>query len=369
MHTTHTRSAALALVLAAVSGGSIAQADIFDDILSIATAARDRATQARDNAATARDRATQARDNAATARDNAAAARDNAATAVANAAAARDTAVQVRDELIESAGALTASVRAFVDEAAADLEQEVEDELAGRDEFLNGGLANSFRQSLLAMVASSETLINTLNDACGAAGAHVDFTREMVLINAMPDRLLFPLYRAMVHEAPGMLEWFEDLLARAAADVQLIGGLLTEDSEPIQGNLLDQEEHDCAYVLDHLAEIRGATSDLNKFSMAARGLGAVLKGAGTTEIEKNGALWGWAGGSIKNNHVKKLGILIDGLGTGVGGLTGYVSGKTRYCAAIGIEVEARERDFEIMANQEKILRALGVQSPTSRTRP
>lgn len=349
------RTASLGLVIAAVSVGSTARADILQDILSITTAARDRATQARDNAAAARDRATQAR--------------DNAATAITTAAAARDTAIEMRNEMLQSATALATGVRDFVDEAVADLEQDVADELAGRDEFVNGGGAPAFRQELLVLLERLETLVNALNLACGGPEAGVDFTREMMIINAAPDRLLYPSYRAMVAETPGMLEWFSDLLDRAAMDILVIEGMLTETSEPVDGDLLDQEEHDCSYVLANLADIRAATSDLTRFALAARGFGAVLKAAGTTEIEKNGALWGWAGGSIKNNRVKKLGVLVDGLGTAVSGLTGYVSVKTRYCAAVGIEVEARDRDLEILANQNRILKLLEAHTPTTRPRP
>src|SRR5688572_3033474 len=99
-----------------------ARADILEDILGIATAARDRATEARNNAANARDRATEARNNAATARDNAAAARDTAMTA-------RDTAIEMRDNMRAGLDALSSNVQAAIDEAIEDLQQDLADEL------------------------------------------------------------------------------------------------------------------------------------------------------------------------------------------------------------------------------------------------
>lgn len=353
MRTTLVRTAGGFMALALLGAVPPAKADILDDILGITTAARDRATEARNNAASARDRATEAR-------NNAAAARDTAITA-------RDTAIEMRDTMRSGIDALAAGVRTMIDEAADDLEQDISDEMAGRDAFVNGGGAETFRQQLLELISNSETFLNALNSAAGGQSARADFAREAAMIDALPARTLYPLHRALVAEAPGVLEWFNELLARASDDILVIEGLLTESSEVVDGDLLDQELSDCSYVLDHLAEIRQATGDLTKFALAARGFGTLLKAAGTTEIHKTGAVWGWVGVSLKNNRVKKLGVMVDGMGTVVSGLTSYVSTKTRYCAAIGVEGEAREREREILLNQRKILDLL--QSPSIGRRP
>lgn len=348
------------LVMAVLTITPSAPADILNDILDIATAARDRATEARNNAANARDRATEARNNAATARDNAAAARDTAVTA-------RDTAIEMRDNMRAGVEALSSNVQAAIDEAIEDLQQDVADELDGRDAFVQGGSGEAFRQQLIALLENSEALLNALNTAAGMPEARADFGREAALINAVPVRLLYPLYRALVAEAPGVLASFNELLHRAAADVQIVAALLLNSTGPIEGDLLDNELHACAYALDNLVELRRAASDLTKFAIGARVVGALLKAAGTTELHKSAAVWGWVGLSIKNSRVKKLGELIDGAGGVVNSLSGYVSAKTSYCAAIGIEGEARDRDREILANQRTILRYLRLQ--TTGTQP
>lgn len=341
-------AAAFATVLIGVSA---APADILSDILGVSTAARDRATEARNNAANARDRATEARNYALTARDNAAAARDTATTA-------RDTVIEMRENMRAGLDALSGTIEAAINEAIDDLEREVADEMAGRDAFVNGGGGETFRQQLVALLQNTEALLNVLNAASGMPQVQVSLSRETTLIQAIPLRTLYPAYRTMAADSPGLLDQFNTLLARAVADVQIIADLLMDSPDPIEGDLLDQELNACGFVLDHLTDIRRATSDLTKFAMAARGLGTLLKAAGTTEIHKSGAVWGWVGVSIKNNRVKKLGVFLDGIGGVVSGLTSYVSTKTRYCAAVGIEGEAREQRQQILANQAEILRYL-----------
>lgn len=343
-----------ALVTAGVLLAPVAQADILDDIMSVTTAARDRATQARDNAASARDRATEARGYALTARDNAANARDFALTARDNAAAARDTALQMRDNMLAGFELLTANMEAAIQEAVEDLAAELNDEVAGRDAFIQGGLAGPFRDGLIALLGNMAGLMNALGELGGLPGATFDFSRSITILELLPDRALYPLYRALSVETHivGLGERgtsFDALVAGARADLEIIAGMLTYSPETVPGNVLDQELSDCAYVTENLAAIRQAASNLSKFSLAARGVGTMLKMLGETQVQKKVSVWGWAGVVVKNSWVKKIGIALDGMGSAVGSLSSSVSDRTQYCAAIAIENESRQRELEIIA--------------------
>ena len=54
------------------------------------------------------------------------------------------------------------------------------------------------------------------------------------------------------------------------------------------------------------------------------------------------------GVSVVNNKPKKFGVLLQGVGAGLSGLSDAVSTKVRYCALVGIQAEARARDQEIL---------------------
>ncbi|MBK8913175.1 MAG: hypothetical protein IPM64_01005 [Phycisphaerales bacterium] len=346
-----TRWAGFALT-AALLTPVFAQADILDDIFSIATAARDRATEARNNAAHARDRATEAR-------NNAAAARDTAITA-------RDTAIEMRDAMRAGLDGLSVTIQDAIEEAVEDLEREIADERAGRDAFVNGTAGETFREQLVGLLLNSESLLNGLNSISGMQAAQINLQQEAGLISALPVRSLYPVYRTTSAQSPAMLPQFNALLSGAADDLEVIRGLLLNSPSAVEGDLVDKELNECAYVLEHIDELRRASGNLSKFSLAAKTLGAILVAAGTTEIHKNGAVWGWVGVSIKNNRVKKIGLLIEGIGDGVSGLVSDVNTRIRTCAAVGIAAEARERELTIIENQKLILKHLKAQQPDYR---
>lgn len=317
-----------------------ARGDILDDILSIVTAARDRATEARNNAASARDRATEARNNAAT---------------------ARDTAIEIRDTMQDGILTLSAEVRNAIDEAVDELQQGLAEEFEGRDAFEAGGQAESFRQNLLGLIQDVQTLMNRLFDINGLPTTRVDFSLQLSLIQALPAKALYPMYRTCAVEtnlfAPSGIR---DALQRAIADIEIIAVALDEPETPEEGALLDKELAVCAPVLDNLSEIRQACADLSKCGSAVKSLGGLFSALGTTEIHKTGAVWGWAGVSLKNNRLKKIGGLLEGIGGAIGDASTKVNVRVRHCVLVGISAETRAREDEILANQRFIMKRLKI---------
>ncbi|MCC6361130.1 MAG: hypothetical protein IT450_20505 [Phycisphaerales bacterium] len=345
MRMTLYRLATGACLLALFSSGPAARADILDDILSLATAARDRATEARNNAASARDRAIEARNNAAT---------------------ARDTAIQIRDTIQEGVLTLSGDVRDAIDEAIDDLQQGLAEEIEGRDAFVNGGEAEPFRQNVVGLIRDMQTLLNTLFDLSDLPTTRVDFSLQVTILEALPARSLYPMYRTFAVET----RMFEPdgmpaAIQRAIADLEAIRIALDEPEMPEEGEYLDRELAVCTPILDELERIRQAMADLGKFSLATGLIGSILDAAGTTELHKTGAVGGWAGVSLKNNRLKKFGAIFQGLSKAIDGITSKVNVKIRHCMLIGIASEARDRDLQILANQELIMKHLKI-LPTNR---
>lgn len=338
MRTTLYRLATGACLLALFSSGPAARADILDDILSLATAARDRATEARNNAASARDRAIEARNNAAT---------------------ARDTAIQIRDTIQEGVLTLSGEVRDAIDEAIDDLQQGLAEEIEGRDAFVNGGEAEPFRQNVVGLIRDMQTLLNTLFDLSDLPTTRVDFSLQVTILEALPARSLYPMYRTFAVET----RMFEPdgmpaAIQRAIADLEAIRIALDEPEMQEEGEYLDRELAVCTPILNELEGIRQAMADLGKFSLATGLIGSILDAAGTTELHKTGAVGGWAGVSLKNNRPKKFGAIFQGLSKAIDGITSKVNVKIRHCMLIGIASEARDRDLQILANQELIMKHL-----------
>ncbi len=349
----------VAVVAVAGLGTPPAHADILDDILGIATAARDRATQARDNAANARDRATEARNYAQTARDNAANARDNAASARDSAITARDTAIDMRNNMQAGLSALSANILNAIDEAMEDLEADIQNELEGRDAFVNGGQAEPFRQNLIHLFQSTATLLNTEYDLAGMSGAHVDFSNLISVIQALPARGLYPMFRATSVETNlfgggGLTAQMDSTVANLQIVAPILQRLNCDEEAPI----LDQEVCECSLVLDHLSAIKHASSGLRLASSALTLVGRYLEAHGETHIHKQGALWGWAGVSIEENTKKKVGIFFEGAGESVHIVGEFVETRINHCTSVAIALEARERELKILANQEDILNHL-----------
>lgn len=305
------------------------QADILDDILALATAARDRATEARDRATQARDRATQARDNA---------------------AAARDTAIEMRDNMRVGFDALTVEMQTAIDEAIAALQRGIQQELAGRDDFLASGAAEPFRQNLILLLQRSETVINKLFDIAGAENMAVDFSRAISVIESLPETALYPLYRVLAVE----LNLFEeggllDRLDQAVVQLELICEALNSENRTREHTgWLDGELAVCSFWLEHHADIKFTVRELNKLAGLLKLVGVILNTAGQTNIEGEGAVWGWVGVHLKSDPKKSFGTTLEGVADFMFKVTGYASSRLDYCAGVAIQDEARQRDIEIM---------------------
>lgn len=327
---------AFALGLATLFTLPQSRAGLLEDILAMATAARDRAIEARNNAANARDRATEARNNA---------------------AAARDTAVEIRETMRAGLSALSNEVQDAIEEAIVDLQREIQEEMDGRDAYVQSGAAEPFRQDLITMLHRVEALINALYDLVRLEETEVDFSRFVTAIEALPAPALYPLYRALVVElnlfqAGGLL----DQLDQAVSDVQLVAMLFVEPAGAGDGEFLDGELLSCTAVIENYAALKKAATGLTLLGGSLKLTGTVLKAAGQTSIKKSGAVWGWVGVTIENNRTMKVGIALSGAADFLSAVSGAIGTQLRHCAGVAIQDEARARDLLILENQAEILK-------------
>ncbi len=304
------------------------KADILDDILGITTAARDRATQARDRATEARDRATAARDNA----------------------------LEIRTTVEAGLQTVRDNVRALILESIDDLGDEVNDFLEGRQDFLADGgcsvaVCQPFRGDLVSFLQKTETLANCVLDLAQLEAMHFDLSREIAIVQAVPGRLLFPLYVALSGEMnpfeSGLIQRLQEMIDALLVLKEILAEPSIRGSDHSKGDPIIESELvvECGSVLTdpQTGEIGpGGPARARHNAKVVQGGGVALKllanaliAAGETRvIDKEVQLHGYVGFNIKSNKKKKAGQLLNGIADAVLAYPGSVDAKVRHCTTM-----------------------------------
>lgn len=325
--------------LVALLSGAQARAQTLNDIWDVAQQARDRATQARD-------RATQARDGV-------------------NAVRARiDTAVAT----------FTSTIQNFVNESVDDLRREIDAELEGRAEFVgNAAACAQFRSRMVLMLTDLESISNSiLRTSQCTQGLQANYSREITLIQELPCRLLYPLYRLLEDELHLFDSNLLECLRQTAADLELAAEFFAEDLQNLVGTddtvldaraLLQSQMDKCAWTLERVSRLQRAASSLSGLSIALKIVGKGFMAAGETHFTGEAQIHGYVGGSIQNNRKKKIGEALGGLSDALKGVSDFLTNKTRFAITLSTQnlilttMEANQK--KILDNQDRILAALG----------
>jgi len=323
---TSSRAPAIALGLALIFIAH-AKADILDDILGATTAARDRATQARDRATEARDRAT----------------------------AARDSANEIRDHVREGVAALTDEVQTLISEAVEDLQQIAADELEGRDAFLTDGgcsmaVCEPFRENLVSLLRNIEALVNTVLSILEMEDLQFDFEREITVINLLPGRALFPLFRVLAVESnllgsdtrgSGFLGQLSDAVAKLMVLKEALEDKICgEDPKGEPKTLLESEVRKCRCVMDNAANVEVAAKRVKLTGLALKLVGKGLSAKGeTTAGGINPGIHGYINLTIKDNKKKAWGERLDGLSDILSKIAEAADDKLRDCLNFSTQAE------------------------------
>jgi len=325
--------------------GTQARADILDDIWSVVQQARDRATQARDRATQARDRATEARDGV----------------------------TAVRGRIETAVATFTTTVQNFVTESVDDLKRDIDAELQGRSDFVgNAAACAQFRGRIVLMLTDLENISNSIlgTSAC-TQGLQVDFSREVNLIQELPCRLLFPLYRLLEVELHLFNSDLLECLRETANDLTLAAEFFAEDLQNGGADdvvldargLLESQMIKNAWTLERVTRLQKVASRLSGLSIALKIIGKGFMAAGETHFTGEAQIHGYVGGSIQNNRKKKIGEALGGVSDALKGVSDFLNNKTRFAITLSTQnlilttMEANQK--KILDNQDRILAALG----------
>lgn len=324
------------LLLAILPMAGTASADVLDDISGWVQDARDYAKQARDRAKEAKDRATEARDKA----------------------------EEVRATIETAVSTLSDSMRDAIAEAAEDIKGMLDEEMQGRQAFLNGAQPEAFRRDLVSFLEQGEDLLTHLAAAYPGAGAEVSFAKEIEIVENLPARGLWPLHRAL-STVDFLNSGLIDQLKDANAGLELVVPLLGEDdgaggsvSSRGAGALnFELERQDAMFIYENVQRVSEATTAIKRTALALKGIGTILQMIGQRGVfdDLKVQIHGYVGKAIKNNGKMKLGIFCSGVGDALGEVASSVTAKTRHAMIIGAIAELRDNDETILANQEAIL--------------
>lgn len=325
---------ALSLLL----GGTQTRADILDDIWSVVQQARDRATQARD-------RATQARDGV----------------------------TAVRTRIDTAVATFSTTIQSFVNESVEDLTREINAELQGRAAFVNNAAeCSQFRGRIVQMLTEVEATSNAiLRTSPCVQGLQVDFSREITLVQELPCRLLYPLYRLLDIELHLFDSDLLDCLRQAANDLTLAAEFFAEDLQSAGTDdmvldargLLNSQMAKNAWTLERVTRLQKAASSLSGLSIVLKIIGKGLVAGGETQFNGEAQIHGYVGGSIQNNRKKKFGEAMVGISDAIKGVSDFLTNKTRFAITLSTQhlilttMEANQK--KILDNQDRILAALG----------
>jgi len=253
---------------------------------------------------------------------------------------ARDAAQETRDAVREGRERITTQVRETISDAVDDVTQIIEDERAGRDAFLPGGVCGtqciSFRNDLLTLVENMET---TANGIVGITSLSVDleFQNTKDLINNLPGRALFPLYRLVVAE--------NNILNSLSTVMGTVGDNLS---------ILDVDQ--CDAILSNPETFSAATKSVNAAAISFKIVGKFLDARGETSLtEGDVGIHGYVHITVKTNQVKKVGSLLTGVSDSLRAAASFASGKQRFCTILASNDNVLMGQQVIIDRQELIL--------------
>lgn len=293
-------------------------------------------------------RSTQARDYAADARDNA--------------ANARDSAFEIRDTIRTALATLSTQMRQVIAEAVQDATTIIQEELAGRDAFINGSECPAFRQKLVALLQRLEALMNALAVlASPNAPLSVSFQTEIQIVQAAPCRALFPLYRVLT-AIDFVNQNLIDSLGQATSGIVQVTPAFRDDDLPLPSGTSSPLDYEMSLrsnqsILAAPGAFRATAGVLRGLSVQLEAIGMFLQFMGQRGVfkELEVQIHGYVGTAIKNDPTTKTGLVFSGIGTALGQISAAVTVKVRHAMVIGSMSELRDNQLTILTNQQTIL--------------
>ena len=227
-----------------------------------------------------------------------------------------------------------------------------------------------FRANLVSMIQTIQDLSNDLLafHPLEKVDIQLDDPGLIDVINAMPGRALYPMYRLMTK-----LKFFEsgvlDQMKETRANLATLYPVIYEtDGILPAGSLINNQpaavlsnRFDCTWIVDNKDTIKIAAHSVEGFGVVCRGTGLICDALSKTVIngsEGDIGISGWVDAVIKQDNYHFAGKILGGFGAILIATGTTAINKVRFC-----EIEVRQEQIldnqgQIINNQNTIIRML-----------
>ena len=248
---------------------------------------------------------------------------------------------QVRDGV----GAVSSDTRTIIEEVIADIQLTIAAELEGRDEFVANDAA-AFRAELVGLIDDMEILMNLLGDLSeNLSPITIDLERIRGIIEALPDRALYPLHRIFETLNANLSE--DPLNSTTAIQFRVY---LTEAISMIQVLLpavKTKVEQRNQIILQNMKELKTAASVLGGTSSVLQLVGKILEAAGKAfEFSKDVGIHGYVHITVTNNWLGYMGKGLEAIATVASKTSEFISKKIEELTSLRFQIEPQLIDSE-----------------------
>ena len=266
---------------------------------------------------------------------------------------------------------MISDVRVILDEALAAQQDGVQDFLMGGNCVANDGTpCGMFRADLLYFLETIENINNQLLAMHDIPSLDIQIEDPGLanLLNKIPGRILFPLYKVMsrtklmdpafisaLEEVPAHLENAKMVLLQDTSESPVASTSYAFNSTSSLAVSVPGASNTCLIIQDRPLAFNVASNFLTGVGILNRIIGAVLEAMGETFIggpaEVDAGIHGYVHGTIKTSTLGTMGKIASGVGGVMQAIGGSISGKITFC---GIEL----RQVDILRGQKEILCAM-----------
>lgn len=278
-------------------------------------------------------------------------------TAITRATDAKNSAEEIRDRVREGVAALTDQLRTAIDGAVADVQRIVENELGGTEyvAFTDGPNSCSaltcepFRQELLLLLDNFESSANGLFQVAALEQLQLNLGRMQGVIEVLPGRILFPLYRVFKMDNGDLLGSLSDLLTELVADLEPITDIFATDAV---------EAQICAVLTDNTLIFEVIIIRTTARAIGLKLLAKVFDAVGETAVSGDVGVHGYTHVTYEENFPKKFAAVLEALSDAEFYIANAVRGKLEFCLMRQVEIVALERQAALLDGQSQILNAI-----------
>lgn len=282
---------------------------------------------------------------------------DRVNTTVATVTEAAGAADEVRDGVRDGVVALTDQLRTAIDGALADVQRIVENELGSAEyaAFTDGANSCSpvtcepFRQELLLLLDNFESSTNGLFQVAALEQLQLDLGRMRGVIELLPGRILFPLYRVLKMDNGDLLGSLSDLLAELNADLEPLGDIFATDN---------QKTPICTVMTSAPLVFKAIIIRKKARAIALKVLAKIFDALGETSASADAGVHGYVHITYQENIPQKLAAILKALSDSEFAIAGAVKDKLEFCLNLKAAIDAQQWQLDMMDNQTQMLDAI-----------